>query len=294
MEVNKINLWFNNLWDIASPYLTWENAKAFSNSAFFTSLIGALAGAFAGAYAAQRIVERKKIRDELTKEIRNTNAAIMLAFNISNSLLTLKKQHVKALKENLDSSRKQLFEHQRKLESGEIQRNVPFDFKADLQSLPLTQHPIDTLRKQVFEQLTVGGRPLSLVASLIQAIEWLNSSIERRNQLIEKFKETRAPENPNFPAIYFGLPMSAGEVNLDYPNTVDGIYSYTDDGIFYSHLLCQDLNEHGKDLATDFKKRFRGKAPRINEADYQIAQDSGLMPSDEDYSDWLKCFVKGD
>jgi hypothetical protein len=228
LEVNKINIWFNDLWDIASPYLTWEYAKAFSNSAFFTSLIGALAGAFAGAYAAQRIVERKKIRDELTKEIRNTNAAIMLAFNISNSLLTLKKQHVKALKENLDSSRKQLFEYLRKLESGEIQRDGPFDFKADLQSLPLTQHPIDILRKQVFEQLTVGGRPLSLVASLSQAIEWLNSSIEMRNQLIEKFKETRAPENPNFPAIYFGLPLAAGEVNLDYPNTVDGIYSYTD------------------------------------------------------------------
>jgi hypothetical protein len=60
------------------------------NSNLFTSLIGALAGAFAGAYGGQLIVERSKTRDELLKEMRNTNAAIMLAFGMCNTALSLR------------------------------------------------------------------------------------------------------------------------------------------------------------------------------------------------------------
>lgn len=293
-ELANIARLLNDLWVSVSSWLTWENTKAFGNSSFFTSLIGALAGAFAGAYAAQRIAERKKIREELIKEIRNTNAAIMSAFDISNSLLSLKKQHVKSLKENFDTARAQLIKHKIQLDSGEIQSDKTFFFKGDLQTLPRTQLPVDILRNQVFERLTVGGRPLSLVTSLIQSIELLNSSIDMRNQLIEKYQKTKATENQNFPAFYFGLPYAVGHVDLNYPNAVDGIYNYTDDGIFYSQLLCRDLNDHGKSLAEDFKKQFRTKAPRINEADFQKAQAAGLMPADEAYADWLQCFVKGD
>jgi gas vesicle protein len=293
VQLDNIATLLNGLWVNVSSWLTWENTKAFGNSSFFTSLIGALAGAFAGAYAAQRIAEREKIREELIKEIRNTNAAIMSAFDISNSLLSLKKQHVKSLKENFDTARAQLIELKRKLDSGEIQSNKPFFFKGDLRTLPRTQLPIDILRNQVFERLTVGGRPLSLVTSLIQSIELLNSSIDMRNQLIEKYQESKATENPNFPARYFGLPYAPGHVDLNYPNAVEGIYNYTDDGIFYSQLLCRDLNDHGKSLVEDFKKHFRTKAPRINEADFQKAQAAGLMPANEAYADWLQCFVKG-
>lgn len=51
----------------------------FANTTFATALIGSLAGAFAGAYGAQRIAERSKTKELLLAEIRNTNAAIMVA-----------------------------------------------------------------------------------------------------------------------------------------------------------------------------------------------------------------------
>ena len=92
-------------WQSVDPWFAWENLKSFANSAFSTSLVGALAGAYFGARSAQRVAERGKVRDELTKEIRNVNAAIALSFGIANSMLALKKQHVAALKNDYDTER---------------------------------------------------------------------------------------------------------------------------------------------------------------------------------------------
>lgn len=295
MEISEVKDLVVSWWGIASTYLPrWETTTAFCNSSFFTALIGSLAGAFAGAYAAQRIAEKSKSRDELTKEIRNTNAAIMLSFNICNSLLALKEQHVKPLKEHFENLRKKIFEHKQKRDTGVIAKDIPFEFVADLQIFPLPQLPTTQLQKQVFEQLTVGGRALSIVTCLIEATSWLNNSLEERNQLIEMYKETNAPDSQDFPRMYFGLPSKNGHVHLEYSNLVDSISSYTDDGIFYSQLLCRDLNEHGVSLASTFKKRFRDQAPHINSPDFQKAKEKGLLPSDDTYANWLSCFIKSE
>jgi hypothetical protein len=135
-------------------WMTWENVKAFANSNFFTALAGSAAGAFSGTYIAQRIVERGKIHDELLTEIRNTNAAIMLSFGICNSMLALKKQHVKRLKEEFDSSRETLL---KVLQGKAKQGDPPFEFKADLASLPRSRQPTEALQRQVFDNLSVGG-----------------------------------------------------------------------------------------------------------------------------------------
>ncbi|MGH8730204.1 MAG: hypothetical protein ACREVF_00660 [Burkholderiales bacterium] len=116
--------------------MSWEATKNFANSAFITALLGSLAGAFAGAAAAQRIAERSKHREELLREIRNTNAAIALAFGVCNTLLALKKQHVKSLKESYDAQKAALLEFQRKRKAGEIQQDVAFDFNADNANAP--------------------------------------------------------------------------------------------------------------------------------------------------------------
>src|ERR1700761_3778509 len=89
-----------------------EDAKALGNSNFFTAVAGALAGAFGGAWAAQRIAESSKLRDELVKEIRNTNAAASILYGIANAHLGLKKQFVKALYDNYrdEQTRHSLFQ----------------------------------------------------------------------------------------------------------------------------------------------------------------------------------------
>ena len=181
-----------------------------------------------------------------------------------------------------------------KRETGLIAKDVLFDFIADLQTFPLPQLPTAQIQKQVFEQLTVGGRPLSIVTCLVEATSWLNNSLEERNQLIEMYKATNAPDSQDFSLLYFGLPNKNGHVHLEYPNSVDSISSYTDDGIFYSHLLCKDLNEHGMALASTFKKRFRDPTPQINSSDFQKAKTAGLLPPDDAYAKWLSCFIKSE
>src|SRR5689334_19372520 len=86
-----------------------ENAELIKK--IIEDFIVAGTGAFAGAYGAQIITERSKLREELTKEIRNTNAAISISFGICNFLLSMKHQHVKDLKEKYDAQRKDFFAH---------------------------------------------------------------------------------------------------------------------------------------------------------------------------------------
>ena len=83
---NEIVRAIDSMWSSITNFATWDTAKNLANSAFFASLVAALAGAFAGAFAAQRIAERGKHREELLREIRNTNAAIAVAYGPTGSV----------------------------------------------------------------------------------------------------------------------------------------------------------------------------------------------------------------
>lgn len=276
------------------PFLQtlWYDTKDFLNSTFFTAIAGSLAGAFAGAYGAQRIAERGKNREELLKEIHNTNAAIMVAFGICNSLLSLKKQHVKSLKETFDAQKLALQTHVDKQKGGEVDKNTIFKFRADFQTLSLMPLPLDILQNQVFEKLSLTGRPLSLATTLSQTVHSLNVSLEKRNQLIELYKANSPIPDLVLATLYFGLPQNGRHINQDYPACVDAIYSQTDDGIQFSLFLCNDLVEHGELILDRFQKDFGKGAPTINKPDFAKAKNSGLLPNEEDYTDWSKMFVK--
>jgi len=276
------------------PFLKmhYQDLKDFFNSVFFTAIAGSLAGAFAGAYAAQRIAEKGKSRDELLKEIRNTNAAIMVAFGICNTLLALKKQHIKKLKENYDAQKADLLAFHEKRRSGQIDKDSVFNIQVDFQHLSQSQFPSDILQNQVFEKMSVGGRPLSLVTTLSQTVHSLNLFLEKRNQLIDTYKASAPIPTEILVPLYFGLPSKGGHVNEEYPNALTAIYDLTDDGIFFSQLLCKDLTGHGENLASKFKELFGDGAPTINRPDFAKADCLGLMPKAENYDDWVSSFVK--
>lgn len=271
--------------------IQWQDVKIFFNSVFFTAIAGSLAGAFAGAYGAQRIVERAKYRGELLKEIRNTNAATNVSFSVCNSFLSMKKQYVKPLKETFETQKAALLDHQNKRRLGEISKDKLFEFSADLQTLSLPQLPVDILQTQVFEKLSLMGRPLNLATTLSQTAHSLSASLEKRNQLIESYKVNAPTLQDVFVALYFGLPHGR-YINQDYPSSLDAIYSQTDDGIFFSQLLCKDLVEHGEQIAARFKKKYGKGAPTINKLDFTKAETLGLMPKADNYADWVTMFVK--
>ncbi|RFC35612.1 MAG: hypothetical protein DID92_2727743994 [Candidatus Nitrotoga sp. SPKER] len=261
----------------------WIEIEAFFNSVFFTSI----AGAFAGAYGAQRIAERSKYREQMLKEMRDTNAAIMIAFGICNSLLSVKKQHVKSLKEDFDFQKAALLEHHKKVNIGQISRDEIFDFRTDLMTLSLPPLPVDILQGQLFEKLSLVGRPLSLATTLSQSVHSLNASLEKRNQLIDVYKASGGVT----PVLYFGLPHN-NQTDANYPSVIDAIFKQADDIIFFSQLLCKDLSEHGNQLAKQFKTKFGKGAPKISEPDFSKAEELGLMPNISSYADWLTMFVK--
>ena len=246
-----------------------------------------MAGAFAGAYGAQRIAEKSKLRDQLLKDIRGTNTAIMLAFGICNSLLSIKEQHVKPLKENFDTQKIALLDHEQKLNLGLISEDEKFHYTANFQTLSLPPLPVDILQTQVFEKLSVTGRPINLLTTLSQTVHNLSSSLAMRNQQIEIYKA----KDGATAAEYFGLQLE-GHINQIYPSLINAIYQQTDDGIFFSHLLCMDMIEHGNKIVELFNKNFKKGAPIINKTDFSKAEKLGLMPKADKYIDWSTAFSK--
>ena len=267
---------------------SWQNISAFFNSNF----TAALAGAFAGAIAAQRIGDRAKQRDILLQEIRTINAAITISFTVCNAGISLKKQYIKDMYEKYIAKKSDLEEFLKKRETGEIPRNQPFEFQADFRSLQMPQVPIETLRAQVYENISVTGRPLALVGALSGAIDSLADTINKRNALIEQFRALGAAGEAQLPAFYFGLPYGPGHVSTEYLDTVESMYTLTDDVIFFSELLGKDLMEHGNNILNQYRKIAKVKKEKISELDFEKAYENGLMPNKNNYADWLKAFIK--
>jgi hypothetical protein len=270
-------------------WLSWQNAGVLLNSAFTTSLFGALAGAYAGARAAQRITERAKDRDQLLSQIRTTNAATMVAFSASNVALAVKKQHVQSMYEEFARAKADLEAFRQQRATGQRQGNAEYRFVADMRTFTAPSVPIETLKDLVFHRVSAYGRPLALVTVLEQSFAGLKEMIAKRDVLIHRFASGDVPKEllPNY---YFGMPLPSGDTNQEYPDLVEGIRSYVDDTIFFSSLLCADLIAHGDRAHASFTKRFGKGAPRVSTADFAGPRKQGLIPPDEQYADWLKAF----
>lgn len=275
--------------DFPGEYLNWDIAKAFLNSGFMTSLIGALAGASAGALAAQKIASRSKDQEEILAQIRSTNVAITLCVGVCNVFLGLKRQHIKDLYENFQRKRQEARDLLEKVEAGEIQNPEPFEFKADFRTLQMPKVPNDVLRNQIYQKLSVSGRPLSLVATIDGALSSLSYAMETRNRLIEHFKNSAYPNEVLGP-LYFGLPFGEGHVNSEYADILEAINTYTDDLIFFSELLAKDLRTHGELHLRTLSKKYKATGITVTSFDFSTPRDQGLMPNAEDYADWLRGF----
>jgi hypothetical protein len=158
--------------------------------------------------------------------------------------------------------------------------------------MPAVSQPLPVLQDIVFGRLSTVGRPLNLVASLGEVVENLNATIAQRNELIEMFKASKFPPGASIADMYLALPYGGGHVNQQYPDLVDAISSYTDNAIFFSHLLCKDLREYGIEVAATFKKSFKDPAPRVTEVDFKQAEAGGMMPRSDEYETWFTAFQK--
>jgi hypothetical protein len=257
----------------------WDLLLTVANSNFFTALAGAGFGAYGAHFIAERATRYRRRRDE----VRAVNAAIGLTFSITNTICTLKDQHVRRMKEAFDLARQEIVEGQQKRREGLVPRNEPLSFKADFETLTLPRIPIAALETYIVERISVSGRPQIVVSALYQALDALGQLIAQRNQLIEDH-QAKSPQDPSELVLsYFGFRGPEGRVDARYSGAMKGIYDLTDDCIFFSKLLSDDLQQHGQKLA----KLFHFNQPKIQTNDFAGAVAKGLIPSSDHYKDWL-------
>ena len=270
------------------PFLSniWEHTKSIANSNF----TAALAGALGGALAAQRIAERGKIKDEITKELHNVNSALALSVSCASLSMALKKQHIKALKDSYDKDIKNFETYKIDRRNGETDQ--PFTLIADLKTLNKISPPIAIILDIVMNRLSMAGRGIAAAAALSDYIENLNDVILRRNELIDSFKNNRLPEGAKFEDLYLGLPYGNNQTNNEYGDTVSAIHLYTNDIIFFSAILCEDLQEHAATLNRTYKKILSRTPPSSSKADFSEARKNGFIPSNAEYEPWLSGFPR--
>lgn len=261
------------------------------NSPFAIGLISAFAGAFAGALGAQRIAERARSKDELLKELRNTNAAITLAFTTCNAALALKKQHVSPMATEYTKQKKNALEAMEVAARG--QGPTVYHLTADLKLFPAPETPIDSIKSILFNSISVHGRPLALLVVLDQSIAGMKDAFDLRKDLAKQLHELDKNDQA-FYELYLGLKTADGHTNELYPDTVDAIASYTDDIAFFAALLTDDLIAHGKKLHEKLKSKFKTSSPRVSTVDFTRPRELGLIPPESQYEDWLRGFTEQD
>jgi hypothetical protein len=242
-----------------------------------------LAAAFAGAYGAQIILEKNKNEERIIREIRNINASIALALTICNHVCSFKKQYVCELKENFSKNRSivmQALDYRTPNESSKPQR-----IRADIQIFQQLSLPTKVLQEKIFGELSVQGRIPVLVTMLVNSIEVLNGSIKLRNEWIKSFRSSaHLPGAMEF--LYFGLPDQNGQTDTTYACLIDGIFAQTNDSIYYSKILCEDLSKYGEKVRVELGQ----KAPKVSKFDFTKIERGSIFPSQDDYADWHRAF----
>jgi hypothetical protein len=265
---------------------TLDVIAAILNSPFVLAALGAAAGACAGAVIATRLVARRQRREELAAEIRSTNVATMVALAICHKVLSVKRTHVLPLTTRFNADMAAWNEFARQRRTGERQGNVPPPISIDLRIVPSLTFPIVTLQRLLFDKISMSGRSLALMTTLSETASWLTNANAKRNELVEQIR--RLPNAMGVAQVYFGAPTSTGVTNSDYPQAVGSVASHTDELIFFSATLANDLAAHARQLRATWMKEFgRKHAPETTAVDFSAARQNGLMPEDGKYAEWL-------
>jgi hypothetical protein len=248
-------------------------AKDFIASNFATIVAGGF-GAFFGAVGAQFIISRGQNRQAVVGELNNINAAVSLCTAVCNGFLGLKRQHAAAIGTRFEAD---LEAHRR----GQV---VQFD----LQTLSPVHSPIEQLERLAYEKISIRGRGIAAAVELGAAIRYLSISIAYRNELIEEFRKEPLSEQEKINR-YFGLQVQR-VADQRFASNVKAICAQTDDGIFFSRILADDLVSYGARLRKRHRRKYLKPLPKIGAVDWSYAENLGLMPPRKAYKVWLRRF----
>ena len=243
-------------------------AKDFLTNNLATIVAGGF-GAYFGAWSAQAIIARKQDRQSVVAELNSINAVLAADFMITNVFIGFKKQHVLGLRTRYEEGRQA---YQTALTAHAESHTV----QVELRAISAPRVPKEILERLAFEKISLMGRGLAAAVALVEAIDSLSKSITSRNELINELKTAPLP-GPQQVAKYFGLPSPQnGVVDERHRNSIESVSACTDDCIFFSHLLVQDLAKYGKRLRRRARWKYISRLPRLSMAGTTLPQDSAM------------------
>ena len=266
----------NGVFMATTPFLVniaWLEKLA--NLPLIAAVVGGMIGAGFGALAAGRIANRSKQYDSVTEAIRACNLAMLLAQQVFNLALSLKKDAVKPISDAYNKARGEYLDP--KIGS--------FSETQNLQKISPINTPLDELRTVTLERLTLPGSAIRAVLQVVDSVNCLNHVLTIRNELTDKFLHQQFPPGMDFNCMYFGV-MKGSFCHTGYMDSMNNMARYTDETLFFSMTLCQMLEEHGVQLRKECKKLARAKVS-INRFRLAANIPEGIIPDPKNYAKWF-------
>ena len=252
---------------------TWRSTPA-PIKTVATAALGLIIGAW--------LTGRAQAKRRVIEELKALRAARAVCFAITNRALGLKRQHTRPMKER----------HNQAVAAFKMHNQGLLELALDLQTLSQLKFPSDVLERIVFEKTAIGEKGLAVAVALSGAIDDLRNSISYRNELISEFREKRDTMTElERIELYLGTPK-AGEIDNRFAHNVQALYSQTDDCIFFSMLLADELLNYNNALYSRSKLRFRLGKQKLLPADWSKAREANLIPDEAAYSDWVTGFKR--
>lgn len=181
-----------------------------------------------------------------------------------------------------------MIDYREKVKKGLIKGKKEIEIDAKFVDIKMQRVPIDVLKDQIFDKLSLQSRPIALFVSIDNSNNQINTALKN----LESFKNSLSQVNPNhelYTCLYLGLEYN-GNVNTFYSDSVYMLKLSTDNMIFFSYKLCEDLQEYGNTLLAKYKDKHRGDVPSIHRLDFSMAIKAGLIPKEDEYQEWLQGF----
>jgi hypothetical protein len=239
----------------------------------------AAVSALFGAWLSGRATARRAIIDEL----RALSAAHALCVIIANKALALKGQYIR----DIESAYNALYQAH---VSYMTNSTGPFDAKMDLRTLSIVTFPSAHLEKLVCEKLSLGGEGVATAISLSGATNDLRESLKFRNDLVNEFREQSGQDVEKQIAKYLGL-VDGHAVDDRFRSNIESLRFQTDDCIFFAKRLgAFILVFENKIRCRNWHYLLSGK--KLMVPDWTLAENAGLLPSEADYVNWTRGFVR--
>lgn len=270
---------------MAESYTEWFEAilcfvgVLFLNNGFFA----ALAGAAVGAVTAQYIAKKHRRSEQTLEELRNTNAALSLAMNITNQALNFKANSSNVLRDihrdTMESYRVHCLEQSKKA----ISERQEFDGNLNFLEMSVFNAPVLILQDIVFSKVSGTYKIYALMSELNNTYHVMEKSIEKNKSIINNLKNNKMLKRAETIHLYLGLEYNNLK-DTNYIDTLNQVANSVDDCILLSQEISSELYKH----ACQLSEKIGAGAPKVITLRHpEKAYKIGLMPISTNFDGWL-------